>query len=124
MWKANLYCDIGTLGAVKSNFIGFALTKGSHWIEPINNVIRKYHENGKLADIRRKYHATQCKKQSSAHPPQFDLLYLSGLCALLVVGLIVSFIVILLEHIIAKLCNVHIRERRSSYNVRDFARSL
>ena len=119
MWKSNLYCDISIIGAAKSQYIGFAIPKGSHWREPINNLICKYHENGKIADITSEYLALQCKKQPVARPEQFDLLYLSGVCALLVVGLIVSFIVILLEHIIAKFCHVHIRDRKSSYNVRN-----
>ena len=124
MWKSNMYCNIGTTGAVKTNFIGFALPKGSHWTEPISNLILKYHENGKLADIRHKYHASQCNKQSAAHPHQFDLLYLSGLCILLVVGLIVSFVIYLFEHIIGKFCNVNIRDRRASYNVTDLTTSF
>ena len=116
--KSNLYCNIGIVGAVKSSYLGFALSKGSNWREPINNVIRKYHEHEKLADIQRKYLASKCKEQSAARPEQFDLLYLSGVCALLVVGLIVSFIVVLLEHVIAKFSHVHLRDRKSSYNVR------
>ena len=116
-WKSNLYCNIATVGTVKIEYFGFALPKGSHWKEPINNLIRKYHENGKLADIQRKYLASQCEKQSASRPEQFDLLYLSGICALLVVALIVSFIVIIFEYIIAKFCHVHTRDRKSSYNV-------
>ena len=103
---------------MKSNFFGFALSKGSHWTEPINNFLRKYDENGKLADIKRKYFASQCKEKPAARPEQFDLLYLSGACALLAVGLIASLVVILVEHIISKFCQVHSRERKSSYNVR------
>ena len=91
--------------------------KGSHWREPINNLILKYHENGKLAHIKQNYLASQCKKRPADQAMKFDLLYLSGVCVLLVVGVIISFFVILVEHIIAKFCQVHLRHRKGSYNV-------
>ena len=115
-WKANLLCDVQIADKILIDFLAFAVTKGSPWNAPISHLLRKYHGNGVLDNIKRKYFVDKCTKETSSKK-QFSIFYLSGACIMLVLGIIGSFVFFAMEHIINLCMNKCVRKRKSSYTV-------
>ena len=101
--KSNNYCDVDIAGVLSRVYYGFALPKDSSWTETINHFIRKYKENGKLSYIESKYFASKCSMQTSTNAEQFGILYLSGACALIAVGFMLSVVVFVFELLIVNI---------------------
>ena len=115
-WKANHLCDMQIADKILSDFLAFAVTKGSPWNAPISHLLRKYHGNGVLDNIKRKYFVDKCTKETSSKK-QFSIFYLSGACIMLVLGIIGSFVFFAMEHMINLSVKTCIRKRRSSYTI-------
>ena len=99
-WKNNQLCNIKTVQKIIEQSVGFALSKESPWKEALSHQIRKYKINGILDNIKRKYMALHCTQKTSNQPKQFGILYLSGACMLLMIGIIVSLLFFAIEHVI------------------------
>ena len=98
-WKHGLDCDLNIVQNILKQPIAFPLPKKSPWREPISHLIRKYQENGFLDDIKSKYMAAKCFKEKAHQPQQFSLLYLSGACIMLVLGILLSIALFNGEHL-------------------------
>ena len=109
-WKNNRYCDVEIAANILTRAMGFALPKGSSWNAPISYFLRKYEGNGELEKMSKKYMSSKCSNKSENKPKQFNLLYLSGACILLFIGVFVSCIVFCLEQLYIKL---HTKRRQN-----------
>ena len=114
-WKRNSLCDLQIASRISDDFLAFSVPKGSPWNAPLSHLIRKYQEHEILDGIKRKYFASKCTKEVSSQE-QFSMLYLSGACIMLVLGIISSFVFFAMEHVI-NICLQRYRTRRSSYTI-------
>ena len=117
-WKNNRFCDVQIVEHIRKEALAFALRKNSSWTEPISNLMREYKENGVLNQIKTRYMSSKCTLKIGDHPKQFSLLYLSGACIMLILGVIVSVIIFILEHIVNICAKRFVVKRRSSSELR------
>ena len=115
-WKRNSLCDIQIAGRISNDILAFAVPKGSPWNASISHLLRKYRDGGILDSMKRKYFAPKCTKETSSQK-QFSILYLSGACIMLVLGVITSFLFFAMEHIINLCMKKCARKKGSSYAV-------
>ena len=111
--KDNRLCDIEIAINIQPKELGFVLPKGSAWNSPISYFLRKYKVNGVIENLKKKYISSKCTEKNENKPHQFSLLYLSGACTMLLVGIIVSGVVFSLEQLYV-LRNKKREERRLS----------
>ena len=84
---------------------GFAFHKDSPWTERISDEILRFRESGLIDQLREKWLSSRCEKihsHSTGVARQFDVIYLSGACAFLVIGTIFSMLLFCLEHFVGK----------------------
>ena len=98
-WKNNTYCDLQVIETIYKQGAGFALKKGSPWSKAISHLILKYKNRDALNNIKIQYMAPKCSKEKSHQPKQFGIMYLSGASILLVIGIILSGVFFILEHV-------------------------
>ena len=118
-WKVNHLCDLQIADKILSDFFAFAVAKGSPWNAPISHLLRNYHGNGVLDNIKRKYFAKKCEKETSSKN-QFSIFYLSGACIMLILGIIGSIVFFAMEHMINLCVKTYIMKRRSSYTISNY----
>ena len=114
-WKDGKDCDYKIVQTILKQPVGFALPKKSPWKEPISHLIRKYQENGFLDDTKSKYMAPKCFKEKAKEHQQFSLLYLSGACIMLVLGILFSSVLFSCEHLFS-VCSRRWEENCTSSN--------
>ena len=95
--------------------VAFAFQKGSRWKKVVSALIHQYKNNGLLDNIRRKYLASDCRKEDENQPIQFGILYLNGACIVLVFGIGFSILVFVCEHLINGVVKKLKIKRSSSY---------
>ena len=101
--KSHQACDIQFAGRfIHTENFGFALPKGSLWREPMSTQIRIYKENGVMRRLKNKWLPYKCKNIAEAEAKQFDLVYLSGACITLIMGIFLSFLIFITEFIVNK----------------------
>ena len=115
-WHRNLFCDIQIADRISNDVLTFAVTKGSHWNAPISHLLRKYQEKGILDNIKWKYFAPKCTKRAPSQK-QFSILYLSGACIMLVLGIIASMLFFAMEHIIKLCIKNYSKKKKPSYTI-------
>ena len=116
-WKIGLNCDFAIVQNILKQPLAFAVPKKSSWKEPLSNLIRKYQENGFLHNQKRKYMASECPTKMNQQPHQFSLLYLSGACIMLVLGILLSITVFTMECFFRPYLKKFVRKRKSSYSL-------
>ena len=112
MWRSHDGCDIQFEEVISQDPLAFVLTKGSYWKNSISTLIQIYMESGKLVSLEHKWLASKCDSHIVDISQKFGMLYLSGACSMIVLGVLLSGVVFIFEHIyFAK------RQKRSSYSV-------
>ena len=97
-WKDNRNCDVSIAEVIRKGALGFVVTKGSPWNEPISHLLRTYKENGMMEYIESKYMASKCTKKIASQPKQFSYEYLSGAFIWFVLGIIFSGCIFVAEY--------------------------
>ena len=110
-WKSEQYCDFNIVENVFRKSIAFSLGKGSHWKEPISDLILGYKRQGILDGIKQRYMTSHCTEKHTNQSKQFGILYLSGACILLAAGFILSVFFFVLEHLINACVKILIKKR-------------
>ena len=114
LWNMYDSCDIQYENTISHDQLAFSLKKGFHLKEEISALMRMYRENGKLDVIEKRWLTAKCP-QTTGVSQSFGMLYLSGACCMLLLGVILSGGVLIIEHV----CFAKNRGRRSSYNVQN-----
>nr|XP_006814677.1 PREDICTED: glutamate receptor ionotropic, NMDA 2B-like [Saccoglossus kowalevskii] len=101
-------CELRVVGdtVAHSGYI-MAMTKGSHWKEPINRQILKYIDTGFLQGIADKWMTNVCNDKRENKRQPLGIVHSSGVFLLLLGGCIVSVFVFFAEHYFYK----RLRER-------------
>ena len=99
-WKDSHYCNIKVVEEIYERSAAFALKKGSPWNGAISSLIRKYRDDGLMDEMKRKYMASKCTTTRKSHLKQFGILYLSGACIFVVLGVALSSVFFVMEHVI------------------------
>ena len=100
-WKKDKYCNLKCAGKdIQQKGLAFAFPIGSKWTKPISDVVRKYKEAELTEEIIKRWLSSGCRMRTTNNK-QFGMLYLSGLCIVLVSGFILSVGVLALEHLFA-----------------------
>ena len=116
-WKNNHDCDLRIVKSILPQALSFALPKNSYWREPLSQLMRAYKSDGFLDSMKRKYMASTCQQKVSNQPNQFSILYLSGSCIMLVLGILLSAFLLLLEHVFNKCMRKSVRKYSTSSTV-------
>ena len=99
-WKKDKYCNLKCAGkGIQQKGLAFAFPIGSKWTKPISDVIRKYKEDGMTEKIQKQWLSSGCGMRTTNNK-QFGMLYLSGLCIVLMAGFVLSLGVLALEHLL------------------------
>ena len=120
-WKNGHYCDLHIVEHIYTRSCAFALKKGSPWNEAISTLMRNYKLNGVMNHLRSQHMSPKCTEKEINQPKNFDILYLSGPCIMLVLGVILGATFLVIERIIdARVTrfepNQTLRKQRSSDN--------
>ena len=76
-----------------------AVTKGSPWKNLVSNYILKYREEGKIAELDKKWLAKLCTEESNVSHNELSLVYFGGLMIALAIFVGVSSIILIFEHL-------------------------
>ena len=101
-WRHNKYCNVKFAGQpIRSEHFGFALPKGSPWKEVISNRIMEYKENGFINQLESEWFSSSCQ-QRNIESKKYDLIYLSGACIMLMIGILCSLMSFIVEKVVEK----------------------
>ena len=100
-WKKDKYCNLRCAGkGIQQQGLAMAFPIGSKWTVPISNIIWKYENVGEIGEIKKRWLSSGCRMHTTNNK-QFGMLYLSGLCIVLVSGFILSVAALALEHLLS-----------------------
>ncbi|XP_070579851.1 glutamate receptor ionotropic, NMDA 2A-like [Ptychodera flava] len=105
-------CDLRVVGetVAHSGYV-IAMTKGSHWREPINQQILKYIDTGYLQTIADKWMTNVCNDKRENQRLPLGLEHSSGVFLLLLGGCLVAVVVFFVEHFFYKRLRERFRKR-------------
>ena len=100
-WKKDKFCQMKCAGkGIQQQALAFAFPIGSKWTGPVTSILREHEEVKVIEEIKKRWLSSGCKMHTTNNK-QFDMLYLSGLCIILVSGFILGVATLSLEHLFA-----------------------